>query len=194
MSVPPSVHAATQPRLCGALAHTLCLMSLLWRHLCGRRRDAPRVLWGSGDASLIYPSSCRSHKAEFSACSVIWQLKSERMPPCQNRCPLFSSSQLLTAGRCLRRGRHPAPWGSLGLRVLGGAGYGGLLGDTTAMRSPGLPPPINHPSRPSAVLTLTVRSRTAVLRPPLPGLQQRAAGSTCSPAPSSLQSPRFQLS
>lgn len=65
MSVPPSVHAVTQTHLCGAFIHTLCLMFLLWWHLCGRRCGAPGVLWGSGDASLIYPSSCRSHKAEL---------------------------------------------------------------------------------------------------------------------------------
>lgn len=74
--------------------------------------------------------------------------------------------------------------------------YGGLLGDTTAMpRSPGLPPPLNHPSpAPSAVLALTVHSRTAVLRPPsLASSSEQPAAPAPRPPPHS-RPPRFRLS
>lgn len=67
MLVPPSVHSVISPLISvEASIQTLCLMSLLWWHLCSGQRDASGALWGSGTAPLMCPSFRPSHTKQIS--------------------------------------------------------------------------------------------------------------------------------
>lgn len=104
----------------GTYHHSLCLMSLLWWHLRSRQRNASRGSAGQWECliNLSLPSCLSRTKRICPTEEGVWQLKSKRMPPCQNQSPLFSSSQLLKAGSVLLWQESHRPQGCLGLGAL----------------------------------------------------------------------------